>query len=179
MSEELGRKVDKLAEDQVSLTRNVDRVTLLFEQSEKDRLEDKTLIKEIGQVIKTLDKKLDGVEGLQKEVAQCKEDIRINSHDIRDMKSGVAHIADIDKKLTTLEAEYRADKNIHTGRTQVVTFMGKVFYGFVTLGGFSLLYAVLHFFFGVNVHMTRNPDPIIPVEQSQYEEGQLDNPDKE
>lgn len=160
MSDHLEAKVEKLADAQAHLTRNVDRVTLMVEQGEKQRIEDKLVVKEIADVLKSLDKRMDSFDGIHSIVAQNKEDIRVMQHDWRDtdIKN---KFPTLDKKVTILEEKIKTFELLkarYEGGAAVISTGVKAFWSFVGIGGLGLIYAILHFFFGVSIDVDTPKD---------------------
>lgn len=103
------RQSDRNAMDIATLTIQVVKLATLVEQAEKRREEDLKRQEEdralARQMIESIEKLKDGLGsalGLQKEVLQLSEDMRVLRHDIKQLMSGQAAIAIVDK----VNAEY-------------------------------------------------------------------------
>lgn len=68
------------------LTRVVDRLAVLQEQSEKSRIEDRTLLRDLAQAMQSLDKQVTEALHVAGEVRQLKEDYRVMHHDMNTIK---------------------------------------------------------------------------------------------
>src|SRR5687768_16272557 len=99
-----------------SITLQVSKLATMFEYTEKDRAQERETTKEIANVLKSLDKRMDEMGGFGKEVAQCKEDIRLIRHDVDNIQNTQRGLVSIVQDVTELKVTV---KNLETLRLRM------------------------------------------------------------
>lgn len=96
-----------------TLTRTVDRLALIQENSEKLREEDRKLLRELAKNAESLDRKISDALQVVNDVNKLKEDYRAMSHDIRNFENVQIGLTTKVDELVKSDATSNADiKNL-------------------------------------------------------------------
>lgn len=97
------------SQDITKLTRVVDRLALMFENSEKIREEDRTLLRDMGKLTQTLSDRVSEVLHMATDVLQLKEDFRVARHDLNGAMQSIEGIVAKVEALGKNEVQQDAD----------------------------------------------------------------------
>lgn len=87
------------------LTRNVDKLSIMMENSEKNRVSDTDTMKEAVKGINVLNERMAKMLNYADDLAQCKQDVRVAAHDAKTALNTLNALPQLVERITKCEGK--------------------------------------------------------------------------